>query len=318
MYRGECPLGLTSGAGSGISFAGVTKAYSGRKVVDSVSFDCPQGSITGFVGPNGAGKSTTLRIAAGLTRADRGEVLFNGRRREDLESPGRTIGFVLDPTALHPGRSLQETLKLNAMLLDLPRSAVEEALSVAGLESVRKKRVGSLSLGMRQRLVLAMALLAAPQFLVMDEPTNGLDADGALWVRNYLRHFSAQGGTVLLSSHLLRDMQAVSDHIVMIDRGRIVASGTAAEFSISSSTKAAAVEPDRLADACARRSWTFHRSGREFLIDATPEDISRACLEHGVVLTHLSNITESALEERFLALTSGEFSSRHNTLEQIR
>ena len=220
-------MGLASEAVAGISFAGVTKAYAGRNVVDSVSFDCPPGSITGFLGPNGAGKSTTLRIAAGLTRADAGEVLFDGRRREDLESPGRTIGFVLDPTALHPGRSLQETLKLNAMLLDLPHSAVAEALSLAGLETVRKKRVGSLSLGMRQRLVLGMALLAGPQFLVMDEPTNGLDADGALWVRNYLKHFSAQGGTVLLSSHLLRDMQAVADHIVMIDRGRIVAAGTA-------------------------------------------------------------------------------------------
>lgn len=312
-------MGSTSGAGSGISFAGVTKAYAGRNVVDSVSFACPAGSITGFLGPNGAGKSTTLRIAAGLTRAEAGEVLFNGRRREDLESPGRTIGFVLDPTALHPGRSLQETLKLNAMLLDLPASAVAESLSLAGLETVRKKRVGSLSLGMRQRLVLAMALLAGPQFLVMDEPTNGLDADGALWVRNYLKHFSAQGGTVLLSSHLLRDMQAVADHIVMIDRGRIVASGTAAEFSVSSRTKATAVEPEGLADVCRRRAWTFHLSGRDFLIDATPEAISRGCLENGVVLTHLSNITESALEEKFLALTSGEFSSRNNnTLEPIR
>lgn len=311
-------MGLASEAVAGISFAGVTKAYAGRNVVDSVSFDCPPGSITGFLGPNGAGKSTTLRIAAGLTRADAGEVLFDGRRREDLESPGRTIGFVLDPTALHPGRSLQETLKLNAMLLDLPHSAVAEALSLAGLETVRKKRVGSLSLGMRQRLVLGMALLAGPQFLVMDEPTNGLDADGALWVRNYLKHFSAQGGTVLLSSHLLRDMQAVADNIVMIDRGRIVAAGTAREFSVSTSTKAAAVEPDRLAEVCTRRGWTFHLSGRELYIDAAPEDISRACLEHMVVLTHLSNVTESALEEKFLALTSGEFSSRNNTLEQIR
>jgi ABC-2 type transport system ATP-binding protein len=287
-------------------------------VVDAVSFDCPQGSITGFLGPNGAGKSTTLRIAAGLARADAGEVLFNGHRRQDLESPGRTIGFVLDPTALHPGRSLQETLKLNAMLLDVPRSAVDNALSVAGLESVRRNRVGSLSLGMRQRLVLGMALLAGPQFLVMDEPTNGLDADGALWVRNFLKHFSAQGGTVLLSSHLLRDMQAVADHIVMIDRGRIVASGTAAEFSVSSRTKATAVEPERLAEVCRGREWDFDLSGREYFIDATPEEIGRACLEYGVVLTHLSNITESALEEKFLALTSGEFSSRNNNLEQIR
>ena len=311
-------MGLASEAVAGISFAGVTKAYAGRNVVDSVSFDCPPGSITGFLGPNGAGKSTTLRIAAGLTRADAGEVLFDGRRREDLESPGRTIGFVLDPTALHPGRSQHETLKLNANLLDLTQSAVAEALSLAGLETVRKKRVGSLSLGMRQRLVLGMALLAGPQFLVMDEPTNGLDADGALWVRNYLKHFSAQGGTVLLSSHLLRDMQAVADNIVMIDRGRIVAAGTAREFSVSTSTKAAAVEPDRLAEVCTRRGWTFHLSGRELYIDAAPEDISRACLEHMVVLTHLSNVTESALEEKFLALTSGEFSSRNNTLEQIR
>ena len=311
-------MGLASEAIPGISVAGVTKAYAGRNVVDSVSFACPPGSITGFLGPNGAGKSTMLRIAAGLTRADAGEVLFNGRRRDDLESPGRTIGFVLDPTALHPGRSLQETLKLNAMVLDLPPSAVAEALSLAGLETVRKKRVGSLSLGMRQRLVLGMALLAGPQFLVMDEPTNGLDADGALWVRNFLLHFSAQGGTVLLSSHLLRDMQAVADHIVMIDRGRVVASGTAAEFSVSSRTKAIAVEPDRLAEVCTRRGWTFRLAGRELYIEAAPEEISRACLEHGVVLTHLSNITESALEEKFLALTSGEFSSRNNTLEQIR
>jgi ABC-2 type transport system ATP-binding protein len=311
-------LELESGAVSGISFTGVSKEYSGRAVVDSVSFDCPSGSITGFLGPNGAGKSTTLRIAAGLTRADAGEVRFDGLRRQDLESPGRAIGFVLDPTALHPGRSLQETLKLNAMLLDVPRSAVEEALSVTGLESARKKRVGSLSLGMRQRLVLAMALLAGPRFLVMDEPTNGLDADGALWVRNFLKHFSGRGGTVLLSSHLLRDMQAVADHIVMIDRGRIVAAGPAAQFSVSSTTKAIAVEPDRLAEACRQRAWNFESSGREFLIDAAPEDIGRACLEYGVVLTHLSNITDAALEERFLQLTSGEFNSRNNKLEQVQ
>lgn len=303
---------------AGISFVGVTKAYGGRAVVDAVSFNAPAGSITGFLGPNGAGKSTTLRIAAGLTHADAGEVFFAGRRRQDLESPGRSIGFVLDPTALHPGRSLQETLKLNAMLLDVPASAVEDALSMAGLAAVRKKRVGSLSLGMRQRLVLGMALLAAPQFLVMDEPTNGLDADGALWVRGFLKHFSSQGGTVLLSSHLLRDMQAVADHIVMIDRGRIVASGTAAEFSTSARTRATALDPVRLHEACRRSGWTFEQSGNQFVIDATPEDIGRASLEHGVVLTHLSNITDSALEDRFLALTSGEFNSRNTNLEQVR
>ncbi|MEE2568787.1 ATP-binding cassette domain-containing protein [Pseudarthrobacter sp. J64] len=311
-------MALSPEDGAGISFAGVTKTYGGLAVVDAVSFNCPAGSITGFLGPNGAGKSTTLRIAAGLTHADSGEVLFAGRRRRDLESPGRSIGFVLDPTALHPGRTLQETLKLNAMLLDVPPSAVQDALDMTGLTAVRKKRVGSLSLGMRQRLVLGMALLAAPQFLVMDEPTNGLDADGALWVRGFLKHFSAQGGTVLLSSHLLRDMQAVADHIVMIDRGRIVASGPAAEFSTSARTRATALDPALLHEACRRRNWTFDQSGDGFIIDASPEEIGRVSLEHGIVLTHLSNITESALEDRFLALTSGEFNSRNTNLDQVR
>ncbi|WP_171906514.1 ATP-binding cassette domain-containing protein [Arthrobacter sp. SW1] len=285
--------------------------------MDSVGFECPKGAITGFLGSNGAGKSTTLRIAAGLTHADTGEVLFAGRRRQDLQSPGRSIGFVLDPTALHPGRTLQETLKLNAMLLDIPRSRVDEVLGITGLEAVRKKRVASLSLGMRQRLVLGMALLAKPQFLVMDEPSNGLDADGALWVRNFLKHFSSGGGTVLLSSHLLRDVQAVADHIVMIDRGRIVASGEAAGFSISSRTRVAALDPGRLAEVCSSRGWTVEVTGKEFVVDAAPEDIGRASLEHGIVLTHLSNVSDSALEERFLALTSGEFSSR-NKLEEAR
>ena len=306
-----------SESGAGIAFIGVTKSYGRRVVVDSVSFICPPGSITGFLGPNGAGKSTTLRIAAGLSRADAGEVLFAGRRRRDLENPGRCIGFVLDPTALHPGRSVQETLKLNGLLLELPDARIDEVLVLTGLTAVRRKRVAALSLGMRQRLVLGLAILAKPQFLVMDEPTNGLDADGALWVRNFLTHFASEGGTVLLSSHLLRDVQAVADHIVMIDRGRIVAAGGVAEFSRGAATRVAATEPWRLAEVCSKQQWPFRREGDTFLVEAPPEEIGLACLEHRVALIHLANVTESALEEKFLALTSGEFASRNNSLEPI-
>lgn len=308
-------MALQSETASGIAFIGVTKAYAGRAVVDSVSFICPPGSVTAFLGPNGAGKSTTLRIAAGLSRADTGEVLFAGRRRADLEHPGRAIGFVLDPTALHPGRSVRETLKLNALLLGVPDARIEEVLILTGLATVRGKRVASLSLGMRQRLVLGLAILPGPQFLVLDEPTNGLDADGAVWVRRFLKHFTSRGGTVLLSSHLLRDVQAVADHIVMIDRGRVVAAGRAAEFSASAGTKVSAADPARLPEVFAALGWQYSRTGDTFIVEAAPEDIGQACLTHGIALTHLSNVTDSALEEKFLALTSGEFASRNNALE---
>jgi ABC-2 type transport system ATP-binding protein len=175
--------------------------------------------------------------------------------------------------------------------------------------------VASLSLGMRQRLVLGLAILAGPQFLVLDEPTNGLDADGAAWVRRFLKHFTSQGGTVLLSSHLLRDVQAVADHIVMIDRGRVVAAGRVAEFSVSAGTKVSAADPASLPEIFAALGWQYSRTGDTFIVEAAPEDIGQACLTHGIALTHLSNVTDSALEEKFLALTSGEFASRNNALE---
>jgi ABC-2 type transport system ATP-binding protein len=209
-----------------ISVTSLTKRYGRVAAVDGVTFTCQPGTVTGFLGRNGAGKSTTLRMIAGLTRPDAGRATIAGKPFAQLANPARTVGTLLDAAAFHDGRSAREALRIACTVTGVPKTRAEELLDAVGLTADAGRRVGGYSLGMRQRLGLAHALVGEPAALILDEPANGLDPEGIAWIRSLLRAFAGRGGTVLLSSHLLAEVHAVADHLVIIDRGRVVASGT--------------------------------------------------------------------------------------------
>jgi ABC-2 type transport system ATP-binding protein len=209
-----------------ITASSLTKRYGRITAADDVTFTCEAGTITWFLGRNGAGKSTTLRIITGLTRPDSGSATICGRSFAKLANPARTVGTLLDAAAFHDGRTGRETLRIACTIIGVPRSRAEELLDAVGLTGDAGRRVGGYSLGMRQRLGVAHALLGKPSVLILDEPANGLDPEGIAWIRALLRDLADRGGTVLLSSHLLAEVQATADHLVIIDRGRVIASGT--------------------------------------------------------------------------------------------
>jgi ABC-2 type transport system ATP-binding protein len=209
-----------------ITVTGLTKHYGDRVAVDDLGFDLPAGRVTGFVGPNGAGKSTTMRMMVGLTRPDRGEIRYDGIRYDDLAHPARTVGSVLDARCMHPGRTARNHLRASAALSSIAARRVDEVLADVGLESVAVDKAGGFSLGMRQRLALATALLGAPRVLLLDEPSNGLDPDGIRWLRNRLRSFADAGGTVLVSSHLIAELARFADDLVVVGGGRLIAAET--------------------------------------------------------------------------------------------
>lgn len=214
-----------------ITITNLTKTYGHTRAVDDVSFSVAAGQITGFLGPNGAGKSTVLRCITGLTRPTAGTTTVLGVPFTKLPNPGQQVGVLLDASALHPGRTGMETLKAAALAVAAPPQRVSELLSKAGLTTKEAgKRVGTYSLGMRQRLGVAQALMGAPAVLILDEPSNGLDPSGMYWMRNLLREFADEGGAVLLSSHLLHEVQQIADQLVVIGAGRIVIDGEAAEL----------------------------------------------------------------------------------------
>jgi ABC-2 type transport system ATP-binding protein len=209
-----------------ITVTGLTKHYGDRVAVDDLGFDLAAGRVTGFVGPNGAGKSTTMRMMVGLTRPHRGEVRYDGVRYGDLSNPARMVGSVLDARCMHPGRTARNHLRATAALSDIPSRRVEEVLAEVGLETVADDRAGGFSLGMRQRLALATALLGEPRVLLLDEPSNGLDPDGIRWLRNHLRAFADAGGTVFVSSHLIAELARFADDLVVVGAGRLIAAET--------------------------------------------------------------------------------------------
>jgi ABC-2 type transport system ATP-binding protein len=209
-----------------ITATSLAKRYQRIAAVDGVTFNCEPGTITGFLGRNGAGKSTTLRMITGLTRPDAGRATVAGLPFADLPNPARTVGTLLDAAAFHNGRSGRETLQIACAMTGMPKARAERLLDAVGLSKDANRRVGGYSLGMRQRLGLAHALIGEPSVLILDEPANGLDPEGIAWIRAQLRDFADRGGTVLLSSHLLAEVQATADHLVIIDQGHVVASGT--------------------------------------------------------------------------------------------
>lgn len=205
-----------------ITVSHLSKSYGRRTVVDDLSFELPTGRITGFVGPNGAGKSTTMRMMVGLARPDAGTVTYRGSSYAALRDPARTIGVVLDARAMHPGRSARNHLRAMAALSAIPEPRVDEVLHSVGLDAAAGQRVGGFSLGMRQRLAIAGALLGDPEVLMLDEPANGLDPDGIRWLRSMLVDFAAGGGTVFVSSHFIAELATFADDLVVVGDGRLI------------------------------------------------------------------------------------------------
>ena len=287
-----------------ITAENLTKRYQQHVAVDDVSFTCAPGTVTGFLGPNGAGKSTTLRMLTGLTPPTSGRVRIDGRSYADLPNPGRLIGVMLDAAAQHPGRTGLETLKITTQLLDLPRSKAPEMLERVGLAAAGKRRVGDYSLGMRQRLGIASALIGDPAILVLDEPANGMDPEGIRWMRELLRDFAGRGGTVLLSSHLLAEVQATVDRLVVIGSGRIVADGSLAELLSGGRTVVRGLDNDTLAGALRAAGHQVRTEGGALTVDATSEQVGRIASSAGQVLLELRDGGAGGLEDLFLSLTS--------------
>src|SRR4051794_13511598 len=286
----------------------LTKRYGGpRPVVDDVSFVCESGTITGFLGPNGAGKSTTMRMITGLTPPTSGTATVAGVPYRRLENPGRRIGVLLDASAQHSGRTGREVLSLAALTMGVDRRSVGAALNRVGLNAVAaKRRVKAYSLGMRQRLGLAHALLGDPSVLILDEPANGLDPEGIFWMRGLLRDFADRGGTVLLSSHLLREVEAVADRLVVIGSGRIVAAGDKADLLAATGVVVRALDPDGLEQALLRAGLTGTRNtDGGVVVQAGAEQVGRAAAAAGLVLLELRPAGGGGLEQMFLSLTAG-------------
>ena len=285
---------------------GLTKRYGGRTVVQDVTFACEPGTVTGFLGPNGAGKTTTLRMLCGLSEPDAGGAVVLGGPYQALPNPGRRVGMLLDASAQHPGRRGRETLALSARLMGVPETRADELLGLVGLDrSAARKRVRQYSLGMRQRLGLAHALLGDPEVLILDEPANGLDPEGMRWMRSLLRDFADRGGTVLLSSHLLAEVEAVADQLVIIGNGRIAASGSREELLAGTGTLVRATDAEALEAALAAASLESGAVDGGYVVDAAPEAVGRAALAGGVALTHLGPSEGAGLEQLFFDLTEG-------------
>jgi ABC-2 type transport system ATP-binding protein len=293
-----------------IQIRDVTKRYGSTLAVEGVSFTAPSGTVTGFLGPNGAGKTTTLRILLGLARPDAGSALIDGVRYGELASPRRTVGAVLDTMGFHPGRTGRNHLRGTARAAQLPRRRVEEVLEFVGLSAAADRRVGGYSHGMRQRLALAGALLGDPPVLVLDEPATGLDPAGMAWLRRLLGDWAARGRAVLFSSHVLAEVQAVADRVVIIDRGHIVYEGTAAELS-GADRAVVVASPDsaRLGKLAEAEGWRMRPDGRDRLVihGASAAEVGRAAARAGIVLAELSTEPSTRqLEELFLQLTGTE------------
>lgn len=288
-----------------ISLNGLTKRYGSMTAVDNVSFTCRPGTVTGFLGPNGAGKSTALRMVVGLTPPTSGTATINGRSYRDLGNPARVVGVLLDASAQHAGRTGREILTLGAMTIGVDRRRADELIETVGLTRKEAgRRVRNYSLGMRQRLGIAHALLGDPSILILDEPANGMDPAGIAWMRGLLRGFADRGGTVLLSSHLLREVEATADVLVLIGKGRILAQGGKDDLVSPVGTVARCDEPARLAAALVQAGFTATPHGRDGVrSDAEAGRVSAIAAACGVSLLGLAPANENGLEELFLQLT---------------
>jgi ABC-2 type transport system ATP-binding protein len=289
-----------------ITVSGLTKRYGGRAVVDGVGFTLEPGTVTGFLGPNGAGKTTTMRMISGLVPPSAGEALVDGRRYADLPNPAAVMGTLLDAGAVHPGRTGRAHLRILADTVGVPARRVDEVLDLVGLPADGRRRIGSYSLGMRQRLGIAGALLADPPVLMFDEPANGLDPEGIRWMRGLLRGHAARGGTVLLSSHLLGEVQHTVDRLVVIGAGRVVADGPIGELLAGDGVLVRALDPAALAAALRAAGYPVSAGTDPTelrVTGATAEQVGTVAAGGGHVLTELRP-ADRPLEELFFQLTA--------------
>jgi ABC-2 type transport system ATP-binding protein len=290
-----------------IEIRGLTKRYGDRTAVDDLTVTIRPGRVTGFLGPNGAGKSTTMRVVVGLDRPTAGTVRVDGRRYTDLPAPLRAVGALLEARSAHPGRTARDHLRVLAATAGLPRSRVDAVLDLAGLTSVAGRRVGGFSLGMGQRLGVATALLGDPATVVLDEPVNGLDPDGVLWIRTLTRRLAAEGRTVLVSSHLMSEMALTAEHLVVLGRGRLVADEPTADVlrrAGGSSVRVRSPRPDDLVALLAGDgvSLSSPERGLVEVQGLSAAEIGDRAVRAGVALHELTPVTAS-LEEAFMDLT---------------
>ncbi len=288
-----------------ITVDSLTKHYGGFTAVDNVSFTARSGRVTGFLGPNGAGKSTSMRVMVGLTVPTSGTALIDGQPFADLPNPGLKVGVLLDASAQHAGRTGREILTIAQRTMGLPRLSVDRMLHKVSLtDAEADRRVRNYSLGMRQRLGIATALIGDPEVLILDEPANGLDPAGIRWMRDLLRQYANTGGTVLLSSHLLHEIEVIADDIVVIGNGRIVAQGTKAELLNAAGTVARSDTPADLARALNAAGIVSTASAEGIRTDADPGVVGKVALSAGIALTELKSADSAGLEEMFLKLTA--------------
>jgi ABC-2 type transport system ATP-binding protein len=298
----------------------LTKSYGGKVAVDHLSFTVQPGRVTGFLGPNGAGKSTTMRLILGLDRPQSGSAIIDGKPYSELPNPLRTVGALLEAKSVHPGRSARNHLLFLAQSQGLPAKRVDEVLDLVGLRAVAGKRAGTFSLGMSQRLGIAAAMLGDPRFLLLDEPVNGLDPEGVLWIRNLMKFLASEGRTIFVSSHLMNEMAVTADHLIVIGRGRLIADSATADVIARSSEQSVRV---RTPDAARLTSLIEAEGGKVSPVAPAAEpgaaaDTAPALTVTGLAAARIGELAASSsvvlhelspqlasLEEAFMELTAG-------------
>jgi ABC-2 type transport system ATP-binding protein len=295
---------------------GLTKTYGAKTAVDGISFSVEPGRVTGFLGPNGAGKSTTMRMILGLDRPTAGSVSVNGHRYQDSRAPLREVGALLEARALHPGRSARNHLRWLAVSNGLPTTRVDDVLDLVGLESVADQRVGRFSLGMGQRLGIAVALLGSPPVVVLDEPVNGLDPEGIRWVRTLARQLAEEGRTVFISSHLMSEMALTADHLVVIGRGTVLADCSMSEFiaeHAASYVRVLSPQRGEVADLLLRHGLDVAVHDEELRVQGLDAPAIGELVGKSGLFLHELTLVRSSLEDAFMTLTadSVEYSARN-------
>jgi ABC-2 type transport system ATP-binding protein len=297
-----------------IEAAGLSKRYGATVAVDDLSFTVPRGQVTGFLGPNGAGKSTTMRMILGLDAPDSGSVTVNGRPYNEYRRPLFEVGTLLEAKAFHGGRTARNHLLCLALSNGIGRERVDEVLDLVGLRSAARKRAGGFSLGMGQRLGIAAALLGDPPVLMLDEPVNGLDPEGVLWIRTLLRSLAAEGRTVFLSSHLMTEMSLTADRLIIIGRGRLIAQTTVADFLKNGSgnfVRARSPQSNELAALLEARGAAVSRPAGDTLriTGVSSDTVGELARANGLTLLELS-AHQASLEDRYMELTSNSVDYR--------
>ncbi|AKU17557.1 ABC transporter ATP-binding protein [Luteipulveratus mongoliensis] len=299
--------------GARIEINGLSKVFGDFRAVDNLSFVVEPGRVTGFLGPNGAGKTTTLRMLLGLIRPTEGTATINGQPYASLPDPMQTVGSALEATNFHPGRTGRDHLRVIAAASKVPDARVDELLELVGIAAAAKKRAGAYSLGMRQRLGLAAALLGDPRVLILDEPANGLDPEGIRWLRGFLRHLSSEGKTILISSHMLSEVEQTVDDVVIIANGRLVRQGSIGELHGARRSLVRTTDAPRLARALSDAGHAVQQTGNDSLevTGDDPRHIGDTALAIGLPIYELRE-SKSDLEDMFFELTSAPENRNRN------